>query len=138
MLLGDDDYLEPWYIRECLNRINVNPNLGCLIANYIDCMMWLFLCFYFTWLSVKFIDFFVWYIKSKKCIVNGEKMEKGFDFNSIDPKTIEKVEVIKKETALEKYGEQNVISVTVDASRKQSDKKHKNRITAVGTKAMPE
>ena len=71
-------------------------------------------------------------------IVNGEKMEKGFDFNSIDPKTIEKVEVIKKETALEKYGEQNVISVTVDASRKQSDKKHKNRITAVGTKAMPE
>ena len=71
-------------------------------------------------------------------IVNGEKMEKGFDFNSIDPKTIEKIEVIKKETALEKYGEQNVISVTVDASRKQSDKKHKNRITAVGTKAMPE
>ena len=39
---------------------------------------------------------------------------------------------------LEKYGEQNVISITVDASRKQSDKKHKNRITAVGTKAMPE
>ena len=71
-------------------------------------------------------------------IVNGEKMEKGFDFNSIDPKTIEKMEVIKKETAVEKYGEQNVISVTVDASRKQSDKKHKNRITAVGTKAMPE
>ena len=36
MLLGDDDYLEPWYIKECLNRINANPNLGCLIANYID------------------------------------------------------------------------------------------------------
>lgn len=45
-----------------------------IIANYIDCMMWLFLCFYFTWLSVKFIDFFVWYIKSKKCIGNGEKI----------------------------------------------------------------
>ena len=36
MLLGDDDYLEPWYIEECLNQIKEHPNLGCIIPNYID------------------------------------------------------------------------------------------------------
>ena len=36
MLLGDDDYLEPWYIGECLKQINEHPNLGVIIANYID------------------------------------------------------------------------------------------------------
>lgn len=36
MLLGDDDYLEPWYIKECLIRIAVYPNLGCIIPNYRD------------------------------------------------------------------------------------------------------
>ena len=71
-------------------------------------------------------------------IVNGEKMEKGFDFNRIDPTTIEKIEVITKKAALEKYGEENVISVTVDPSKKQSGKRPKNRVTAVGTKVMPE
>ncbi len=35
MLLGDDDYLEPWYIEECLKQIEKHPNLGCLIPNYI-------------------------------------------------------------------------------------------------------
>lgn len=45
-----------------------------LVANYFDCLLWLFLCFYFTWLSVKFIDFFVWYIKSKKSIRKGENI----------------------------------------------------------------
>lgn len=36
MLLGDDDYLEPWYIEECLKQIDEHPNLGCIIPNYID------------------------------------------------------------------------------------------------------
>lgn len=34
MLLGDDDYLEQWYISECLKQIEEHPNLGCLIPNY--------------------------------------------------------------------------------------------------------
>lgn len=34
MLLGDDDYLEPTYITDCLHSINNNPNLGCIIPNY--------------------------------------------------------------------------------------------------------
>lgn len=36
MLLGDDDYLEPWYIVECINQIDEHPKLGCIIPNYID------------------------------------------------------------------------------------------------------
>jgi len=36
MLLGDDDYLEPWYIEECLKQIEEHPNLGCIIPNYMD------------------------------------------------------------------------------------------------------
>ena len=36
MLLGDDDYLEPWYIVECLKQIDEHPKLGCIIPNYID------------------------------------------------------------------------------------------------------
>lgn len=35
MTLGDDDYLEPWYISECLKQIEEHPNLGCIIPNYI-------------------------------------------------------------------------------------------------------
>ena len=35
MLLGDDDYLEPWYISECLKQIEEHPNLGCIIPNSI-------------------------------------------------------------------------------------------------------
>lgn len=34
MLLGDDDYLEPWYIGECLKQIDKHTNLGCIIPNY--------------------------------------------------------------------------------------------------------
>ena len=36
MLLGDDDYLEPWYIAECLKQIEEHPQLGCIIPNYAD------------------------------------------------------------------------------------------------------
>ena len=35
MLLGDDDYLEPWYIAECIKQIECYPNLGCIIPNYV-------------------------------------------------------------------------------------------------------
>lgn len=35
MLLGDDDYLDSWYIQECLNQIEKHPDLGCIIANYM-------------------------------------------------------------------------------------------------------
>ena len=34
MLLGDDDYLESWYIGECLKLIDEHTNLGCIIPNY--------------------------------------------------------------------------------------------------------
>ena len=36
MLLGDDDYLEPWYISECLKQIEKHSNLGCITPNYLD------------------------------------------------------------------------------------------------------
>lgn len=36
MCLGDDDYLEPWYIGECLKQIEEHPSIGCIIPNYID------------------------------------------------------------------------------------------------------
>lgn len=36
MLLGDDDYLEPWYIAGCIKQIEEHANLGCIIPNYID------------------------------------------------------------------------------------------------------
>jgi len=36
MLLGDDDYLEPSYIKDCVNAIEKYPQLGCLVANYCD------------------------------------------------------------------------------------------------------
>ena len=36
MLLGDDDYLESWYIAECLQQIAEHPHLGCIIPNYVD------------------------------------------------------------------------------------------------------
>ena len=35
MTLGDDDYLEPWYISDCLHQIETHPNLGCIIPNSI-------------------------------------------------------------------------------------------------------
>ena len=35
LLLGDDDYLEPWYISGCLKQIEEHPELGCIIPNYI-------------------------------------------------------------------------------------------------------
>lgn len=36
MLLGDDDYLESWYLKGCLEQIKLYSNLGCIIANYVD------------------------------------------------------------------------------------------------------
>lgn len=33
MLLGDDDYLESWYIKDCLCNIINKPKLGCIVSN---------------------------------------------------------------------------------------------------------
>lgn len=45
-----------------------------IAANYFDCMMCLFCAFYITGFLVKLIDFLLWYVKSKRCVKNGEKI----------------------------------------------------------------
>jgi hypothetical protein len=49
-------------------------------------------------------------------IVNGEKMPKGFDIGSINPESIESIEVLKESKAKEEFGEEiqdGVIKITL-------------------------
>ena len=57
-------------------------------------------------------------------VVNGERMPEGFDLNTIDPKTIASMEVLKTEKALQEYGtDEGVIVITTGEPKKNDDGK---------------
>ena len=57
-------------------------------------------------------------------VVNGERMPEGFDLNTIDPKTIASMEVLKTEKALQEYGtDKGVIVITTGEPKKNDDGK---------------
>ncbi len=57
-------------------------------------------------------------------VVNGERMPEGFDLNTIDPKTITSMEVLKTEKALQEYGtDDGVIIITTGEPKKNDDGK---------------
>ena len=57
-------------------------------------------------------------------VVNGERMPEGFDLNTIDPKTIASIEVLKTEKALQEYGtDEGVIVITTGEPKKNDDGK---------------
>ena len=57
-------------------------------------------------------------------VVNGERMPEGFDLNTIDPKTITSMEVLKTEKALQEYGtDEGVIIITTGEPKKNDDGK---------------
>ena len=57
-------------------------------------------------------------------VINGERMPKGFDLNTIDPKTIASMEVLKTEKALQEYGtDEGVIVITTGEPKKNDDGK---------------
>jgi len=71
-------------------------------------------------------------------VVNGERMPEGFDLNTIDPKTIASMEVLKTEKALQEYGtDKGVIVITTDPS-KADEKKPVPDIYINGKKATSE
>ena len=71
-------------------------------------------------------------------VINGERMPKGFDLNTIDPKTIASMEVLKTEKALQEYGtDEGVIVITTNPS-KANEKKQAPDIYIDGKKATSE
>ena len=57
-------------------------------------------------------------------VINGERMPEGFDLNTIDPKTIASMEVLKTEKALKEYGtDEGVIVITTGEPKKNDDGK---------------
>ena len=57
-------------------------------------------------------------------VINGERMPEGFDLNTIDPKTIASMEVLKTEKALQEYGtDKGVIIITTGEPKKNDDSK---------------
>ena len=71
-------------------------------------------------------------------VVDGERMPEGFDLNTIDPKTIASMEVLKTEKALQEYGtDKGVIVITTDPS-KADEKKPVPDIYINGKKATSE
>ena len=57
-------------------------------------------------------------------VINGERMPKGFDLNTINPKTIASMEVLKTEKALQEYGtDEGVIVITTGEPKKNDDGK---------------
>ena len=56
-------------------------------------------------------------------VINGERMPKGFDLNTIDPKTIASMEVLKTEKALQEYDtDKGVIVITTDPTKANEEK----------------
>ena len=56
-------------------------------------------------------------------VINGERMPEGFDLNTIDPKTIASMEVLKTEKALQEYGtDEGVIVITTDPTKANEEK----------------
>ena len=57
-------------------------------------------------------------------VINGERMPEGFDLNTIDPKTIASMEVLKTEKALQEYGtDEGVVVITTGEPKKNDDGK---------------
>ena len=57
-------------------------------------------------------------------VINGERMQEGFDLNTIDPATIASMEVLKTEKALQEYGtDKGVIVITTGEPKKNDDGK---------------
>jgi TonB family protein len=57
-------------------------------------------------------------------VINGEIMPEGFDLNTIDPKTIASMEVLKTQKALQEYGtDKGVIVITTGQPKKNEGKK---------------
>lgn len=57
-------------------------------------------------------------------VINGKRMPEGFDLNTIDPKTIASMEVLKTEKALQEYGtDEGVIIITTGEPKKNDDGK---------------
>lgn len=56
-------------------------------------------------------------------VINGERMPEGFDLNTIDPKTIASMEVLKTEKALQEYDtDKGVIVITTDPTKANEEK----------------
>ena len=71
-------------------------------------------------------------------VINGERMPEGFDLNTIDPKTIASMEVLKTEKALQEYGtDKGVIVITTEPS-KADEKKAVPDVYIDGKKATSE
>ena len=56
-------------------------------------------------------------------VINGERMPEAFDLNTIDPKTIASMEVLKTEKALQEYDtDKGVIVITTDPTKANEEK----------------
>ena len=56
-------------------------------------------------------------------VINGERMPEGFDLNTIDPKTIASMEVLKTEKVLQEYDtDKGVIVITTDPTKANEEK----------------
>ena len=71
-------------------------------------------------------------------VINGERMPEGFDLNTIDPKTIASMEVLKTEKALQEYGTDKGVIVITTGPTKANEQKPVPDIYIDGKKATSE
>ena len=71
-------------------------------------------------------------------VINGERMPEGFDLNTIDPKTITSMEVLKTEKALQEYGTDKGVIVITTGPTKANEEKPAPDIYIDGKKATSE
>ena len=71
-------------------------------------------------------------------VINGERMPEGFDLNTIDPKTIASMEVLKTEKALQEYGTDKGVIVITTGPTKANEEKPAPDIYINGKKATSE
>ena len=71
-------------------------------------------------------------------VINGERMPEGFDLNTIDPKTIASMEVLKTEKALQEYDTDKGVIVITTGPTKANEEKPAPDIYINGKKATSE
>ncbi len=71
-------------------------------------------------------------------VINGERMQEGFDLNTIDPKTITSMEVLKTEKALQEYDTDKGVIVITTGQPKKNEEKPAPDIYINGKKATSE
>ena len=71
-------------------------------------------------------------------VINGERMPEGFDLNTIDPKTITSMEVLKTEKALQEYDTDKGVIVITTGPTKANEEKPAPDIYINGKKATSE